>query len=524
MNTRFRFPAGTVTAGLAAALALLAACSSSTDPGGGGEVEITYSPTAAAVTLPVGGSLELRATVTGTTGAVITWTVGGVEAGSGPVYVHGATAVGTDTVAVAVQAGDRASGRSWLVTVEPDESLLPPVVSGVALGHGPVPAEVTVSWLRVTATRFPIVEYLVACRYDGPVDTDTWEGAILLGTFAHDPGVLLNRRTFGEADGMVPGAPAWFAVRARDDRGQLSPIDGVFAHTISYAWDLHVRVTDDAGLPLHNVILNHGTGDPVTTDAAGRAAIGPLRSVDAVAVATTSPHFDYAAAPVTVTGDTLRIVLLRQYALVHDPCGTPDYVDFLDYFRDITLTDGGGERGTILNKWDSYPLSVWIPPFTSTQLQWDLQALSAAAVPIWNDALGQDYLVAAADSLSADIVFAFRDLPDPYKGLTRVLLPGGDIGEFIPRKMELIVESVLDQIPGAQPVWVTEIALHELGHALGHYGHTCSVNRGNLMDAGGSTGSLADGPQNAINLDEVRLVRAFRHLPQGTAMEGYGAR
>ncbi len=527
MNTPERALTRGVRVGLCAvALAAVVSCGSSTDPGGGGpEVEIVFTPSAANLTMLVGASRELRATVTGDPQPAIAWSVDGAAAGSGPLYVHVPGQVGVDTVSVSVVAGGRTVGRDWFVTVEPDLTRLPPPVNGVAVGHGPQPAEVEVTWRRTDADPYPLVQYLVACSYAGPINAGNWDAALLLGAVPHDAGTFQYRRTFGPDEGMVAGADAWFAVRAQDDRGQLSPLEADFPLTISYPWNLEVTVRDDAAAPLQNAILAFG-GAFAFTDAAGRAVIGPLRSIDAVTVTTTAAgHYGFNSGPRSVgDGPALAVTLLRRYAMDHEPCGLNDYVDFLDYFRKITITAGTGERGTRLYRWQSYPVSVWIPARTSPRLGWDLRALAAAALPVWNSALGQDYLVAAADSASADVVFAFVPIPG-YNGFTTVTLPAGDIGTAIPQRMRVDIELNLDGASSSpQPVWVTEVALHELGHVLGHYSHTCGVDRGNLMDWGGGIGILADGPQNAIHLDEQRAVRAVRNIPQGADLSGFSVR
>jgi len=431
---------------------------------------------------------------------------------------------------VSVQAPDTTAGRVWYVTVEPETSLLPAAVKSLVLADGPAPGDVVATWVSVAATAYPVADYLVACSYAGPVDADNWDAALLLGTYPHQPGAAVHySRTYGVADGMVPGETIWFAVRARDDHGQLSPVVGVYARNITYPWNLHVEVRADTGAPLQGVILDY-VGGKAYTDEAGRASIGPQRNIDAVTLRTTSTLFDFTPPVQTVTADTLKIVLIGKYVLDSVPCDQVPYPDFLAYLRGATQTELA-TTGTVLHKWERYPLSVYVYPGLSPTKGWDMHGLILDALPIWNDALAAlvpgdgAYLVETPDSTAADIIITPTDMPSHYNGYTTVIDPGGDIGEFVPRRMRITIEKDLDTLgePNvvALPERYTEVAIHELGHALGHYGHTCSNSGGNLMDAGGAIGSLADGPANAINLDERRTVIAVRHLPEAVDMARY---
>jgi hypothetical protein len=511
-----------------ASVPLLLSCGKSTDPVDDGDVTVSYSPTAATISLVAGGSMTFSAEVTGASSPAIAWSLDGAAAGTGPTYAYAAAAIGVDTVAVSVSAGDYVGGRSWVVTVEEDISQLPPAVTGIALEDGPEPAEVEVTWFRASATNLPIVDYLLACSYAGPVTVDNWNDALQLGSIPHDPDLVQHRALFGPADGMEAGRQAWFAVRARDTAGQLSPISGYYPHVISYAWSLHLRITDDTGAALRNIIVRYNGEQGVTSNADGVAVIGPLRSVDAVTYRTVSEHFDFADGPVGATADTVPVVLLRTYAPDHEVCENYDPSGFLTFVRKITRTDGVADRPTVLLKWESYPLSVWIQPGISPVLGWDLDALAADGVALWNEALGQQYLTSAADSLSADVVVRFNDLPDLLNGQASLIDPAEPVGLAIPRKMLVEVRSTLDTNPGGTvepyPEMITEVTVHELGHVLGFWGHVCTPGAGNLMDYGGAIGSLDGGPSLLFHEDELRLVHAVRNLPQGVDMSAYDSR
>ncbi len=508
-----------------AGLVLLPSCGSSTDPDGHGEIAIAYTPSAPAVTLTAGATLDLHVTVTGASAVGAAWTLDGAPVGTGLDYTYTAAFVGVDTVEVAVSADDVLGHRSWIMTVLADQTQLPPAVYATTVGHGTEPVQVTMTWLRATATHFPIVDYVVAVNFTEPVTTANWEQSVLLGAVPHDPNLLVHRATFGEADGLVPGATGWFAVRTRDSLGQLSAIRDIIEFTVTYAWSLHLSIGDDEGVPMFNAIVRYDGDRRVASDESGLAVIGPLRSIDTVTFNTITDLIDYGLGPVAATGDTLPLTLLAWHPVDHEDCGTTPDADFLAFLRRVTRTDGIGDRSTLLRHWDHYPLSLWIQPAVSPNLGWDLDALAADAPGIWERALGETMFTAAADSASADVVVVFAELGGNYNGLTTMTLPAGDLGDEIPQRMLVQVRPSLDSNPGGTvepyPLMITEVTLHELGHVLGFYDHICDSGQGNLMDFGGAIGSLAGGEAAAFHGDELALVRAVRHIPQLTDMAKY---
>ena len=507
-----------VVVAAALAVALLAACNSSTDPGGSGdtEPEITYQPSAYGIPCLLGASTMLRATVTGADRVQYAWTVAGEPAGTSAGLVYDPRAIGIDTVTVRIVIDGRSYGRSWVFLVSDPPEVLPLAVQDMFVGPGAAAVTVQVRWRQPPPNGEAIEGYLVAVHYGRAITTANWDAATVLGFVPRDPDAIMLSATFGEADGLLPAVGAWFAVRTRDAQGRLAPIAVSVPYAIDFAWHIEVTLRDDLDRPVPDTALDYGGGATVLTDAQGYATIGPLSSHDAIRLTVVTPHFAPRPLDLDATaGDlSLELPLLTRYPLDHVPCGLNEPEDFLDLFRQATLTLGLGGNPTRLWRWEQYPVSVWIPAVRSPNLGWDLQALAAAALDIWNDALGETYLVAAADSLSADIEFSFRTLPG-YNGYTTVLEPQGALGEVIPRRLRLEVELNLDGVAVPHAIWVTEIALHELGHALGFYGHFCGSGKGNLMDWGGAIGSLADGPARAICPDEVHVVRAVRHLPQG---------
>ena len=127
-----------------------------------------------------------------------------------------------------------------------------------------------------------------------------------------------------------------------------------------------------------------------------------------------------------------------------------------------------------------------------------------------------DFLVRTTDEGSADIVFLFEHRSQNY-GQTSLLLPAGkDLGEVIPLKMQIWINTTtdLDDLPKVQG-----IALHEFGHTLGLFSHSDCSNVGHLMAVAGGSGAM--NRVEPIHLDERRAIRAIRNIPQGANMANY---
>jgi hypothetical protein len=92
-----------------------------------------------------------------------------------------------------------------------------------------------------------------------------------------------------------------------------------------------------------------------------------------------------------------------------------------------------------------------------------------------------------------------------------------EFGEVIPEKILIQINSGKDF---SSETRATEVACHELGHALGLYGHFTGNPGTHLMESP-TPNLLQTGLDNAIHPDERRAVRAIRYLPQGLDMNRF---
>lgn len=511
----------------------LVGCSSSTDPGVEPDPPLTieFDPIGQGQTLRLSETMEFSAVAKPASSLSVKWFRQGLLVGQDSVFMFVPAAVGRDTLEVSAFVGAERDTYYWVIDVEQDISVIPPEVPNVRALPGPEPTEVIVMWDWVTGAAFPLVEYIVAVSYDGPVNDGNWEQSEILGSYARVPGQVGDSRTYNETDhGMRPGERAWFAVRVRDDQQQLSHLTSSVAHDITWPWFLGGNVTDDVGLPLLGVILNSdGPGYSTNTDGSGYFLFDqPFRNIDSIRVVTVSPSwYDFMTPMVSaVQGTTLNnITLINRYGLGYDCWGG----EFLEYLRDMTRTqwvDGHPELSRLYT-WSEYPVSVFIPPFFN-QAGVDMEAACLAAMDFWNNVMSDDalqlgisetdYFVRTANESTADIVFLFEWRIQNY-GEISLLLPSGPddhLGRVIPEKMQIWINTdvALDLFTEVQGV-----TLHEFGHTLGMLAHAECSGSEYLMSLTGGTGAM--GRDNPVHLDERRAVRAIRNIPQASDMADY---
>lgn len=519
------------------------ACSSgTTDPEPGPTpVQISYSPQSTTVPLLAGDSREFIVTVTGTDIVDVEWSLDDAVVGTGTTHLFEAASVGAFDLSVAVDADGTTGDRSWELVVSPDESTLPPVVANLTVDHGPAPGEVVVRWSRVSGTH-PLEIYLVAVSYTDRITEAVWDEADFVAEVLPQPVITQELVMSSPAYDIRPGERAWVAVRARDDHGQISHLDASVSVVVTTAWYLDLVIRDDRGDPLGTTLFSYDCGECVegirngVTGADGSKRLGPFRSVDAVTVVTNSSDdeggveptgwYDYTTEPLTVGVPPLEIVLPGRYELDLEPCIDTGFENFMDYLQYMTKTAGenpADPERRLLHRWSNYPVTVYIRPETLPQLGEDTAPHLRLALGAWETALGAGWLVETPDENGADIIMELGDLDFGIAGLT-VVEPGpSPIGSVVPERVRILIAT---EIPFPNMVSISEVGMHEMGHALGLLNHSCLSGKGNLMDSGGL--AMADLEaidaslwHTLIHATETRAVGAIRHLPPGVVMTGY---
>jgi hypothetical protein len=526
---------------LAACFAVVfGACSSSTDPGGGsGGDDVVYTPSGTTLSLDFNEQVTFR--VEGPSGAtaVVEFRRGDELLSEGREFLYTAAAAGADSVTAVVTVGGSTYRHTWRISVAAEPELLPPEVVDLQAAHGEQPGEVVLTWSRPAAGDLPhpLESYRVAVSYDGPIGEPEWSSAEPLPPVAIiDTGFLYRVVFDSEHDGLQAGEHAWFAARARDVDGRLSPLaerDNVDLR-ISAPYEIEGYVVDDSGAPVRNATVSYRSDCiecRTTTTVAGYFRVGPFRDFDKVLFTTLTrddepsqpdlpSYYDLIAHPDrtdsvgVTTAQPVNLMLIKRHGITSD-CGS--YYDgaFMTYLTSMTFTNGTLDGNIHMYRWSDYPVPVWIPPAINRQGTLDLQATALAAVDIWNDLMGEDYLSLAADSLSAGIEFRFEKYGGSLDGKTEIIVPSGhpQLNTVVPQRTRIWIADDL------QGVYALEVTLHEIGHALGLGNHSLCPNGVHLMNASPSGMISAGG--DTIHVDERRAIRCVRYLPQAFPMTGY---
>jgi len=540
MNACHRNPPGrrlitTLTAGISLLLAawIVVSCSSSTDPGGGDEpTQISFSPSSDTVTVQIGQDTLFEVVTNDGTTPLAQWSRDGQVVHEGLQYSYNSVELGIDSLAVTVAIPGDPRQRSWTIV---REGALPPSVSVASIEHGPEAVTIEISWQRIVPSQAPnpIAEYLVAVAYDGPITTENWDDAILLDSVASDSNLIMYTRQFSEEDGLLPGQEAWFAIRARDELDLVSPVNAAQNRTlrITAPYHLYGTVVDDAGNPLSTVIVNYGCDTcKVVTDVEGNWTLGPFRDIDRFVLFTATDnensgpgvvdaYYDFVTDTLSVASAMpLEIMLIGRHGLAvacEDP-GENYQGSFLTFFRDLTRTNLQALNGGRLWKWESYPVTVYVPAGISDN-GIDLQEQARISLQNWNDAVFTPVFTETDDPNNADVVIEFVAPGQGQIGLTNVVLPSGNVIN------EVIPEQILVQVtPGLNTLQVSrEVLMHELGHALCFGGHSECGFGVHLMYIWPIGMFDITGEDGAISLDERNAVRCLVNLPQGVDMDQF---
>ncbi len=512
-------------------IGLMVGCSDSTDPVPGPEdLSFQYSPEAVVINFFTGGNADFSLSSSPAVPLEFRWSLNGQPAGQDAIFQFDATRVGVDTLRVDYSYSSVTWNHTWYANVDQNPTTEPEGIPWVTLEHGPEPADVVVGWHEIPSSTFPLVEYQIRVSYSGIITAENWLEANQLGTFP----VEINQVGYSESfsadnHGLVAGAEAWFAVRGVDSVGQLSPLVGEQYHLISSEWFIEGYVYSDRMETLQGIIIEYGCPNcRVNTDATGFFSIGPLPNINSYNLTTISDNTHDPEVPETSWYDFVMrdvqydpgasndIIVVTRYDL-DASCSYDD--EFMIYFRIMTNT---WQFSTLrpnynLYKWEEYPVPVYIPPLIN-EFDLDFQSLCRETVEYWNMAMGEEYLYLVETPEESRIEFYFGDDAGPYVGRAFVSEPSDEdyrLGDVIPEKIMVYVR---DQF--SDSIDVQETSMHELGHALGLYGHALCSDDGFLMKVN-SSGILANGPENAVHPNEKRAIEIIRNLPQGANMSDF---
>ncbi|MFO7653142.1 MAG: hypothetical protein R6X25_04895 [Candidatus Krumholzibacteriia bacterium] len=537
-----------VAGALLAALAVLVACSSSTDPNE--DTIVNFQPAAEHLDLLLLSQTTFRVLPGAGIDPRVEFRRGDQLVASSREYVYVADRLGPDSLTAIATMGDRTESHHWRIDVQTDPEGRPPAVTGLSVRHGAAPTSVVLTWDRPSSTSLPtpLERFLVGVSHAGALVDTNWSTADGMREVPYGTTGSLQSVALTAADGLRPGEDAWFAVRAQDVTGRLSPLAETQNERlrVSAPYLISGYVRDDTGAPVAGATVAYGCDVcKVTAASDGSFEMGPFHDFQKFLLTTLThddeppvpgraSYYDLVAHPDRAdsigigTPQPVELMLIRRYGVDAEGTGTDAccfgaYGDrFIRFFRDLTRTDGAHSGNVQLHRWESFPVPVWIPEDTmmNDDQTVDLAAVADSAITLWNSWLGEDYVVRVASPPALGIIFDLR----PGNAGEAVLIdpPNADLGLAVPRVIMVMLEPDLGRNGNFR--YALEIMTHEFGHALGISDHSScggSWEHCHLMDPI-PDGTFAEvGAENALSADERRVLRLVRRLPQGFPLTSY---
>jgi hypothetical protein len=306
--------------------------------------------------------------------------------------------------------------------------------------------------------------------------------------------------------GLNPGTHLYVAIRAQDDFFNWGPL-GNCVYVLVRGADFEGYVMDACtGVPAAGIDVSAGILLDVT-DANGYYSlenvpyfVTKLKVVDEhLPYPVLGDYYDcLVPLTISVTYNRLDFYIVPVLELVDIVTDIYDE-GFLEFVKDVTMTDGHLGTPTILKSWNHYPLTVYNPPRMLEDL--DLQVAAEGAMAEWESMTGLDLFTFTDDSLAADVCISYLD--DPDNSVTRHHVETPELNpDGTPKKKLVVINLYNTAVPLSR--YSHLVFAHEFGHVLCLY-H--SRDSGHLMLG------LTLPNQKNVTTDEANLVKVIYHLP-----------